>query len=67
MLDVMQYVQEVLRIIRTQIFLKKLKKIPLGRLAKADEYQSTIIWMLSEKSSYLNGSIITIDGGRTSW
>ena len=49
-------------------FLEKVKKkIPLGRLAKADEYQSTIIWMLSEKSSYLNGSIITIDGGRTSW
>tara|TARA_X000000368_G_C23037748_1_gene715365 strand:- start:1474 stop:2298 length:825 start_codon:yes stop_codon:yes gene_type:complete len=49
-------------------FLEKvIKKIPLGRLAKADEYQSTIIWMLSEKSSYLNGSIITIDGGRTSW
>ena len=49
-------------------FLKKVsKKIPLGRLAKVDEYQSTIIWMLSEKSSYLNGSIITIDGGRTTW
>ena len=49
-------------------FLKKVKKkIPLGRLAKRDEYQSTIIWMLSEKSSYLNGSIIAIDGGRTSW
>ena len=52
---------------QNQIFLKVKKKIPLGRLVKADEYQSTIIWMLSEKSSYLNGSIITIDGGRTSW
>jgi len=42
-------------------------RIPLGRLANEDEYQSTIIWMLSERSSYLNGSIISIDGGRTSW
>ena len=64
----MPYVQVVLRTTKIQIFLKKFKKkIPLGRLAKVDEYQSTIIWMLSEKSSYLNGSIITIDGGRTTW
>lgn len=49
-------------------FLKKVSdRIPLGRLAKADEYQSTIIWMLSERSSYLNGSVVVIDGGRTSW
>ena len=67
MLDVMPYVQVVLRTTKIQIFLKSFKKIPLGRLAKVDEYQSTIIWMLSEKSSYLNGSIITIDGGRTTW
>ena len=56
-----------LRTIKILDFLEKVTKIPLGRLAKVDEYQSTIIWMLSEKSSYLNGSIITIDGGRTSW
>lgn len=49
-------------------FIEKVSsRIPLGRLAKTDEYQSTIIWMLSDKSTYLNGSIITIDGGRTSW
>ncbi len=49
-------------------FLKKLKlKIPLGRLANQDEYQSTIIWMLSDNTSYLNGAVISIDGGRTAW
>ncbi|RPG63257.1 MAG: SDR family oxidoreductase, partial [Flavobacteriaceae bacterium TMED238] len=41
--------------------------IPMGRLAHIDEYQSTIIWMLSDASSYLNGAIIPVDGGRTSW
>lgn len=42
-------------------------RIPLNRLAKPDEYQSTLIWMLSDASSYLNGSIIAVDGGRSSW
>jgi len=41
------------------------KRIPLGRLAKPNEYQSTLIWMLSESSCYLNGAIIQIDGGRS--
>ena len=49
-------------------FIKKIsKRIPLGRMAKKNEYQSTLIWMLSEYSSYLNGAVITVDGGRTSW
>jgi len=43
------------------------KRIPMGRLAKPDEYQGTIVWMLSDASSYLNGSIIAVDGGRTTW
>lgn len=43
------------------------KRIPMGRLAKIDEYQGTLVWMLSDASSYLNGAIIPIDGGRTAW
>ena len=39
----------------------------MGRLAKAEEYQGTIIWLLSDASSYLNGAIISVDGGRTVW
>ncbi|SVC20364.1 uncharacterized protein METZ01_LOCUS273218 [marine metagenome] len=39
----------------------------MGRLAKPDEYQGTLIWMLSDASSYLNGAIIALDGGRSSW
>jgi NAD(P)-dependent dehydrogenase (short-subunit alcohol dehydrogenase family) len=42
-------------------------RIPIGRLAKSYEYQSTIIWMLSDASSYLNGAIVPVDGGRTTW
>ena len=49
-------------------FLKEVNaKIPMGRMANADEYQGTLIWMLSDASSYLNGAIVPVDGGRTSW
>lgn len=43
------------------------KKIPMGRMASSDEYQGTLIWMLSDASSYLNGAIVPVDGGRTVW
>ena len=49
-------------------FLKEVNaRIPMGRMAYSDEYQGTLLWMLSDASSYLNGSIVTIDGGRTAW
>ena len=49
-------------------FLTKVKfRIPMGRLAKSYEYQGSLIWMLSDASSYLNGAIIPVDGGRTAW
>lgn len=49
-------------------FIKELsKRIPLGRMAKKDEYQGIVIFLLSNASSYLNGAIIPADGGRTAW
>ena len=53
---------------QSEDFVKKLsKQIPMGRLAQSSEYQGAIVWLLSDASSYLNGAIIPIDGGRTSW
>jgi NAD(P)-dependent dehydrogenase (short-subunit alcohol dehydrogenase family) len=47
-------------------FLKEVnKRIPMGRMANADEYQGTLLWMLSDASSYLNGAIVPVEGGRT--
>ena len=43
------------------------KRIPLGRMARSNEFQGTVIWMLSDASSYLNGAVISVDGGRTTW
>ena len=49
-------------------FLKEVSaRIPMGRMANASEYQGTLLWMLSDASSYLNGAIIPIEGGRTVW
>jgi len=49
-------------------FLQKVsQRIPMGRMANSDEYQSTLLWMLSDASSYLNGAIIPVEGGRTAW
>lgn len=42
-------------------------RIPMGRLAHPNEYQGVLVFMLSSASSYLNGAIIPIDGGRSSW
>ena len=42
-------------------------RIPMNRMAREDEYQGTLIWMLSNASSYLNGAVISVDGGRTAW
>ena len=49
-------------------FVEKISKlIPLGRMAKSDEYRSAIQFLCSDASEYLNGQNIVMDGGRTVW
>ena len=49
-------------------FLEKVSNlIPLNRLANKNEFNSTIVYLLSDSSQYVNGAIISIDGGRTIW
>ena len=49
-------------------FIKKINsKIPMNRMAKKNEYNGSIIYLLSDASSYVNGAIISVDGGRTTW
>ncbi len=53
---------------QSKLFLNRVANlIPLKRLAKKDEYQGIIIFLLSDSASYLNGAIIPIDGGRSVW
>ena len=51
---------------QNKLFLKKIKKIiPLKRLAKKNEYNDLILFLCSDSSSYMTGSIVIADGGRT--
>lgn len=49
-------------------FIKRLTRlIPMGRMARKDEYKAVVAFMVSDASSYMNGSVLNVDGGRTVW
>ncbi len=49
-------------------FLNKISRlIPMGRMASQDEYKAAIVFLVSEASSYMNGAVISVDGGRSCW
>lgn len=41
--------------------------IPMGRMSNPDEYVCTILYMISDAATYMTGSTVVLDGGRTSW
>ncbi len=53
---------------QSEDFVEKISKlIPLGRMADVDEYKSSVAYLISDASSYMTGSILVVDGGRTAW
>lgn len=47
-------------------FVQKLSGlVPMGRMSNPDEFVCTVMYLLSEASSYMTGATVVLDGGRT--
>ncbi len=53
---------------QSDVFVQRLSAlIPLGRMAKREEYRAAVQFLCSDASSYMNGQNIVMDGGRSAW
>jgi NAD(P)-dependent dehydrogenase (short-subunit alcohol dehydrogenase family) len=39
-------------------------RVPLGRVAEADDMARVALWLFSDSASYVNGAVIPVDGGQ---
>src|SRR5690606_36536048 len=43
---------------------RTLESVPLGRLGKPEEIAELAFFLLSDKAAYINGEVVTMDGGQ---
>lgn len=41
------------------------KKVPVGRIGRPEELEEIAVWLASDASSFVTGSVLVIDGGQT--
>lgn len=55
-------------LVRKEVFVNFLSsKTPIGRMGTIEEVVSTVLFLASKEAQYINGEIITMDGGMTGY
>jgi len=39
--------------------------IPMGRMGRTDELAAVVVFLASERASYITGAVVQVDGGFT--